>query len=299
MKNINIKIFLIIVVGSLYPISSSANNDFGEWKPQIVEKMFILPPEHLNKVLNNDFNKSILAVNLRNTNNKIKTNIDKIKDLNLLLPGKTDEEVMEIKHQIILHKRDYVKDMNDLLMIKKQRLKSKTMPNNILKSTAFYLSYGLAIDRIIKRQKQGLGDYALDIVLESSKEKYLKAISIDATAREAYYRLGKLETSTKIAHDWYDKALLHSPNGDHFVDVLYAKGNLYQRSGKDLQAIVYYKIGIKYEPNATDLRINCAISYRNAGELEKAKEMAKSILKLDSFHKKANWLIDVLNNPNI
>ena len=183
--------------------------------------------------------------------------------------------------------------------LKKQRLKSKTMPNNILKSTAFYLGYGLAIDRIIKRQKQGLGDYALDIVLESSKEKYLKAISIDATAREAYYRLGKLETSIKIAHDWYDKALLHSPNGDHFVDVNFAKGNLYQRSGKDLQAIGSYLQAIKYEPNATDLRINCAISYRNAGELEKAKEMAQSILKLDSFHKKANWLIDVLNNPNI
>ena len=62
MKNINIKIFLIIIVGSLYPLSSSASNNFGEWKPQIVEKMFVLPPEHLNKVLNNDFDKSVGVV---------------------------------------------------------------------------------------------------------------------------------------------------------------------------------------------------------------------------------------------
>ena len=191
MKNINIKIFLIIVVGSLYPISSSANNDFGEWKPQIVEKMFILPPEHLNKVLNNDFNKSLLAVNLRNTNNKIKTNIDKIKDLNLLLPGKTDEEVMEIKHQIILHKRDYVKDMNDLLMIKKQRLNTKkTFFNKIVKNikiksfknkskNRFFKNQNIALQRSQKLDFKILANTSIDL---SKKSKYFNQYQINKDA---------------------------------------------------------------------------------------------------------------------
>ena len=125
MNNINIKFFLIILVSSFYSLSSFANNNFGEWKPQIVEKMYILPPEHLNKVLNNDFNKSVLAVNLRNTDDKIKTKIKKIKQLNTLLPAKTDDETMEIKHQIIVKKRDYIKDMSNLLIMKKQRLNTK------------------------------------------------------------------------------------------------------------------------------------------------------------------------------
>ena len=125
MNNINIRFFLIILVSSLYSLSSFANNNFGEWKPQIVEKMYILPPEHLNKVLNNDFNKSVLAVNLRNTDDKIKTKIKKIKQLNTLLPAKTDDETMEIKHQIIVKKRDYIKDMSNLLIMKKQRLNTK------------------------------------------------------------------------------------------------------------------------------------------------------------------------------
>ena len=191
MKNINIKIFLIIVVGSLYPISSSANNDFGEWKPQIVEKMFILPPEHLNKVLNNDFNKSILAVNLRNTNNKIKTNIEKIKDLNLLLPGKTDEEVMEIKHQIILHKRDYVKDMNDLLMIKKQRLNTKkTFFNKIVKNikiksfknksnNKFFKNQNIALQRSQKLDFKILANTSINL---SKKSKYFNQYQINKDA---------------------------------------------------------------------------------------------------------------------
>ena len=125
MNNINIRFFLIILVSSFYSLSSFANNNFGEWKPQIVEKMYVLPPEHLNKVLNNDFNKSVLAVNLRNTDDKIKTKIKKIKQLNTLLPAKTDDETMEIKHQIIVKKRDYIKDMSNLLIMKKQRLNTK------------------------------------------------------------------------------------------------------------------------------------------------------------------------------
>ena len=125
MKNLNLKIFLIIITGSLYSTSSLANNNLGEWKPQIVEKMYILPPKHLNKVLNNDFKKSILAVNLQNTDNKIKNKIEKISELKSMLEGASKEESFEIKHQIIINKRDYIKDMNNLLLMKKQKLDTK------------------------------------------------------------------------------------------------------------------------------------------------------------------------------
>ena len=125
MKNTNIKLFLIILSGSFYSISSLANNNMGEWKPQIVEKMYILPPKHLNKVLNNDFNKSLLALNLQNTDNKIKNKIQKISELNSLLSGTSNEESLEIKHQIIINKKNYIKDMNDFLIMKKQKLNTK------------------------------------------------------------------------------------------------------------------------------------------------------------------------------
>ena len=189
MKKINI--FLILFVGILYPLSSSASNNYGDWKPQIVEKMFVLPPEHLNKVLNNDFNKSILAVNLRNTNNKIKTNIEKIKDLNLLLPGKTNEEVMEIKHQIIVHKRDYVKDMNNLLMMKKQRLNTKKVFfNKIVKNikiksfknkskNKFFKNQNIALKRSQNLDFKILNDTSVNL---SKKSKYFTEYQINKDA---------------------------------------------------------------------------------------------------------------------
>ena len=66
MKNSNIKLFLIILSVSFYSATSLAKSNVNGWKPQIVEKMYVLPPKHLNKVLNNDFNKSLLAINLQN-----------------------------------------------------------------------------------------------------------------------------------------------------------------------------------------------------------------------------------------
>ena len=105
MKNIRFKVILIVTAGFFYSVPSFANN-LGEWKPQIVEKMYLLPPKHLNKVLNNDFNKSILAVNLQNTDNKIKNRIEKISELNSMLNAASKDEILEIKHQIIINKRD-------------------------------------------------------------------------------------------------------------------------------------------------------------------------------------------------
>ena len=125
MKNSNIKLFLIILSVLFYSANSLAQSNVNGWKPQIVEKMYVLPPKHLNKVLNNDFNKSLLAINLQNTDNKIKNRIEKISELNSLLPGSSKEEGLEIQHQIIINKRDYIKDMNDLLIMKKEKLNTK------------------------------------------------------------------------------------------------------------------------------------------------------------------------------
>ena len=125
MKNINLRFILIIVTGFFYSVASFASNSLGEWKPQIVEKMYLLPPKHLNKVLNNDFNKSILALNLQTTDNKIKDRIEKISELNSMLKGASRNEKLEIKHQIIINKRDYIKDMSNLLTMKRQKLDTK------------------------------------------------------------------------------------------------------------------------------------------------------------------------------
>ena len=133
MKNIKLKITLLLFLAPFYSYSCLADLGGTDWKPQIVEKMYVLPPQHLNKVLNNDFNKSILALSLQNKDNIIKNKIDKINELSSLLPRASQEENLEIKHQIIINKRDYIKDMSDLLGMKKQKLVTKKRIFNKIK----------------------------------------------------------------------------------------------------------------------------------------------------------------------
>ena len=56
-----------------------------------------------------------------------------------------------------------------------------------------------------------------------------------------------------------------------------------------------YLKAIQIEPHATDLRINCALAYYSIGKSELALKMARSILRIDSFHRKASALIDEIN----
>ena len=121
------KIFLIINIVILNTLASTvfANVSDGDWRPQIVEKMFVLPPKQLERVLNNDFKSSSLFLNLKNTDNKIQDRHKKINDLNKAIPNFNGDEQIELKHQVILEKRDYIKDMNTRLNIKKKHLLTK------------------------------------------------------------------------------------------------------------------------------------------------------------------------------
>ena len=191
MKNINLKLILIILSTSFYSTSSLANNNLGEWKPQIVEKMYILPPKHLNKVLNSDFNRSLLALNLQNTDNNIKNKIEKISKLNSLLSGTSKEENLEINHQIIINKRDYIKDMNNLLIMKKQKLSTKKIffqnikknmkrkSLNNEKSSDYLNNKNIAIKRAQKLDFKILENTSYNL---SKKSKYFEQYQINKDA---------------------------------------------------------------------------------------------------------------------
>lgn len=165
----------------------------------------------------------------------------------------------------------------------------------------------LCIDRVQKMHAKGHEELKIQIpnlVALDSITKYKKAIQYDNTLAEAYYRLGKgvAPTSATEAHVLYSKALEHNV---HFVDAMFAKANLYynlrnkalgeQDTDNLHKGVVLYLRAIALEPKALDLRINLALAYRYVGQIELALEMARSILAMDSFHRKASALIDDIN----
>ena len=115
-----IKFFLIL--GSTHAIANLSN---GEWQPQIVEKMYILPPKQLDRVLNNDFRNSSLYLNLKTADDKIKSRYSKIDQLNKSIPQFKGDEQIELKHQVIVEKKEYITDMSERLKIKREHLLTK------------------------------------------------------------------------------------------------------------------------------------------------------------------------------
>ena len=115
-----IKFFLIL--GSSQAIANLSN---GEWQPQIVEKMYILPPKQLDRVLNNDFRNSSLYLNLKTADDKIKSRYSKIDQLNKSIPQFKGDEQIELKHQVIVEKKEYIADMSERLKIKREHLLTK------------------------------------------------------------------------------------------------------------------------------------------------------------------------------
>ena len=115
-----IKFFLILVSSQ-----AIANLSNGEWQPQIVEKMYILPPKQLDRVLNNDFRNSSLYLNLKTADDKIKSRYSKIDQLNKSIPQFKGDEQIELKHQVIVEKKEYITDMSERLKIKREHLLTK------------------------------------------------------------------------------------------------------------------------------------------------------------------------------
>ena len=115
-----IKFFLIL--GSTHAMANLSN---GEWQPQIVEKMYILPPKQLDRVLNNDFRNSSLYLNLKTADDKIKSRYSKIDQLNKSIPQFKGDEQIELKHQVIVEKKEYITDMSERLKIKREHLLTK------------------------------------------------------------------------------------------------------------------------------------------------------------------------------
>ena len=115
-----IKFFLILGISQ-----AMANLFNGEWQPQIVEKMYILPPKQLDRVLNNDFRNSSLYLNLKTADDKIKSRYSKIDQLNKSIPQFKGDEQIELKHQVIVEKKEYITDMSERLKIKREHLLTK------------------------------------------------------------------------------------------------------------------------------------------------------------------------------
>jgi hypothetical protein len=126
MKKINPAIYVAVTLGVISVcMQPSLASTLSDWKPNLSEKILLLPPQHLEQAIDNDFSKSLLAQDLSDIDQQLSNQVSHIQSLQDAETQYSGEENIEIRHQILEGKKSYVELMGAQLDLKRERLTTK------------------------------------------------------------------------------------------------------------------------------------------------------------------------------
>ena len=96
-----------------------------QWRPQLSEKILLLPPKHMNDAIEQDFSKSGLAQNITNVETQLSDQVSAIDQLRQNLSRYDEQEQIEARHQIIVGKKTYIELLGQQIDLKRERLHTK------------------------------------------------------------------------------------------------------------------------------------------------------------------------------
>lgn len=117
-------IILAILVSVANPNAANAESSTG-WNPQLSERILLLPPKRLNDVIEQDFSKSGLAVNMTDIETEISGQASLISELSENLDNYQNEAKIEARHQVIVGKKNYIELLGEQTALKQLRLTTK------------------------------------------------------------------------------------------------------------------------------------------------------------------------------
>jgi hypothetical protein len=96
-----------------------------QWRPQLSEKILLLPPKHMNDAIEQDFSKSGLAQNMTSVEGQLSDQVSAINQLKQNLSRYDEQEQIEARHQIIVGKKTYIELLGQQIDLKRERLHTK------------------------------------------------------------------------------------------------------------------------------------------------------------------------------
>ena len=96
-----------------------------QWRPQLSEKILLLPPKHMNDAIEQDFSKSGLAQNMTSVETQLSDQVSTIDQLKQNLSRYDEQEQIEARHQIIVGKKTYIELLGQQINLKRERLHTK------------------------------------------------------------------------------------------------------------------------------------------------------------------------------
>lgn len=112
-----------ILLVSLYGTVVSAN----QWSPELTERVYRLPADQMERVIDRDFNRSDLARSIRESAEQLgsaQSKIVNVQDQSKLVDPQS-ELSLELRHQEVLAKKNYVDTLRDKIELEKNQLSTK------------------------------------------------------------------------------------------------------------------------------------------------------------------------------
>ena len=127
LKTFKSLIFVLPLCGGVMLLNnhSMAATNSSARQPQISEKILMLPSKHLENAVERDFASSPLASDMQTLDEDIQSKVSTIGKLQENQHLYEGAESLEVTHQIIAGKRDYLEMMSGQLDLKRQQLETK------------------------------------------------------------------------------------------------------------------------------------------------------------------------------
>jgi hypothetical protein len=114
----------LVVVSQMQTAVAFAEID-QQWRPQLSEKILLLPPKHMNDAIEQDFSKSGLAQNMTSVETLLSDQVSAIDQLKQNLSRYNGQEQIEARHQIIVGKKTYIELLGQQIDLKRERSHTK------------------------------------------------------------------------------------------------------------------------------------------------------------------------------
>ena len=116
---------LLMTVSSVAMASEAVHAKSQVWNPSVTEKLIKLPQNYLKKSIDRDFQRSPLADALEGAKQEVKLKLQTLGDLSIAVEQADGDLHTELRHQLLVEKRQYLNLIKQSQKLKKEYLEKR------------------------------------------------------------------------------------------------------------------------------------------------------------------------------
>ncbi|MGY8993475.1 MAG: hypothetical protein ACKVK8_04920, partial [Rhodospirillales bacterium] len=113
---------VLLAISSVAVASEAVNSKSQAWNPSVTEKLIKLPQNYLKKSIDRDFQRSPLANALDDVKQEVKLKLQTLGDLSIAAEQADGNLRTELRHQLLVEKRQYLNLIKQRQKLKKEYL---------------------------------------------------------------------------------------------------------------------------------------------------------------------------------